>query len=56
MADLVSGRCRNDMGKSGGAGRLIADVCIGIRWLPFALTLRHGKKKEGESKKSGTKT
>lgn len=56
MADLVSGRYRNDMGKDGGVGRLMADVCIGIRWLPFALTLRHGKKSEGESKKSGTKT
>ena len=39
------------MGKDGGVGRLMADVCIGIRWLPFALTLRHGKKVREKAKK-----
>ncbi len=39
------------MAKDGGVEPLMADVCIGIRWLSFALTFHHGKKNEGKSKK-----
>jgi hypothetical protein len=40
----------------GGVEPFMADVCMGIRWLPFALTFHHGKKNEGKNKKSDTKT
>jgi hypothetical protein len=40
------------MAKDGGVEPLMADVCIGIRWLSFALTFHHGKKKmRGKAKK-----
>ena len=52
---MVNLRWRSGMAKDGGVEPLMADVCMGIRWLSFALTFHHGKKNEGKSKKSGAR-
>ena len=44
------------MAKDGGVEPLMADVCMGIRWLSFALTFHYDENNEGKSKKSDAKT